>query len=101
MMMTKVLNSDYTFVPGGSSSNFVLMEFTLPVAFNYTGKNLRLVIQSVSDTYKSYSFGFDSNIVGTVLTKKSDSYDSFLLRLCLLLTLYLLYNIYFESSTNG
>ena len=42
MMMTKVLNSDYTFVPGGSSSNFVLMEFTLPVAFNYTGKNLRL-----------------------------------------------------------
>ena len=32
----------------------------------------------MSDTYKSYSFGFDSNIVGTVLTKKSDSYDSFL-----------------------
>lgn len=78
MMMTKVFNSDYTFVPGGSSSNFVLMEFTLPAAFNYTGKNLRLVIQSVSDTYKSYTFGYDSTIDGTILTKKSDVYSSYL-----------------------
>lgn len=77
-VMTKVFSADYTFLPAGSSSALALMEFALPSPFNYSGGNLRIVIQSVSDAYKSYYYGYDSTASGALLTKKNDNYNSYL-----------------------
>lgn len=75
--MTKVFDSDYNFILGGKSTEMLLTEFTLQSVFEYTGNNLRIVIQSTADSYKSYNFGYDTVITGTTIYKRSDSPSSF------------------------
>lgn len=76
--MTKVFDNSYDFIMGGKNTDLILTEFTLPSAFEYTGDNLRVVIESTADSYKSYYFGYDTAITGTTIYKRSDVYNSFI-----------------------
>jgi hypothetical protein len=62
----------------GSSSNLEgRATYTLSEGFEYTGGSLRVVIESLSDSYKSIGFGKDANQTKTVLYKYNDSRSTY------------------------
>ena len=71
--MTEVYNGEYTFVKNGTESEYVdLIQFDLATPFTYTGGNIRVVIISKSDGYKSfYVESFDK--AGVNVNRKVDS----------------------------
>lgn len=60
--MVKVLDTDdYTFVKAGSSTDLQEMEFTFDTPFDYTGGNLRVVVEALTPKYGSINWGIDES----------------------------------------
>lgn len=71
--MTKVFNSPYTFIKGGTATELILAEFAIPDGFVYTGNNLRVIVKSGAITYSNgFSFGYDPTITNTTTYKFKD-----------------------------
>ena len=71
--MTLVYKGKYSFLKGGSRDKAEVMlsqEFNEP--FEYTGQNLRIVLESTCDTYKYVYFTAEENKPGHTIYKASD-----------------------------
>ncbi|MEF9924032.1 MAG: carboxypeptidase-like regulatory domain-containing protein [Muribaculaceae bacterium] len=60
-------------VAGSSSSSFELLALQFTQNFTYTGDNIRIVISSEADNYKSVSFDVDGTVTDATIYRKSDS----------------------------
>ena len=78
--MTLVYSAEnFVFPKAGSSTELVDLEFRLLQPFEYSGQNLRLVIESLSGTYKAAYFGLDkSDSDRKTLYRAIDNRDSYL-----------------------
>lgn len=61
---------------GGSASELLTMSFNLDNAFEYSGENLRVVIESNGDNYAQTYFSYDDSDTKLILTA-NDKYDTF------------------------
>lgn len=68
-------NKNFKFPKAGSYGNFTNLEFTLDEGFDYTGGNLRVVVERYATEYKSYYFAAEALKSGEkILYKYTDTY---------------------------
>ena len=68
-------NKNYKFPKAGGYNNFINLEFTLDEGFDYTGSNLRVVVERYATEYKQYYFAAEALKSGEkILYKYTDTY---------------------------
>lgn len=68
-------NKNFKFPKAGSYGNFTNLEFTLDEGFDYTGGNLRVVVERYATEYKQYYFAAEALKPGEkILYKYTDTY---------------------------
>ena len=72
--MTKAYEGDYTFkVAGTKDEPQELLAVDLADPFTYTGKNLRIIVRSSSDTYKKIYFQMDNTDTEHAILRRNDT----------------------------
>lgn len=75
--MTKVYDADYTVKAGGTQSATIeLLALSFDDSFKYTGGNLRVIVQSVSEKYATAYFEVDGGKADRTIGRATD-YSSF------------------------
>ena len=72
--MSQVFEGAYTFREEGTKTEPVeLLSLTLSQPFTYTGKNLRIIVRSSSDTYKEIYFQTDNTDTDHAILRRNDT----------------------------
>ena len=77
--MTKVFEGECTFEAKGSSSDKVdMLVVNFDAPFEYTGKNLRVIVRALYTDYQSANFEADGNVTGQCVVRFQDNQETFL-----------------------